>query len=192
MVKAASLWRGVCAVLIVAAALACPAAARTLAAIEASGTLRVGLTGDYPPYSLRRPDGSFTGADVAMARALAEALGVRLALVPTTWPRLAADFAAGRFDLAMGGVSVTPARAAIGEFSLTVVRDGKRPIARCADRDRYVSLTAIDRPAVRVAVNRGGTNALFATAHFPHARLIERADNQAIFADIAAGRAEIM
>jgi cyclohexadienyl dehydratase len=192
MVKAATLWRGVCAVLIVAVALACPAAARTLVAIEASGTLRVGLTGDYPPYSLRRPDGTFTGADVAMARALAKALGVRLAIVPTTWPRLAADFTAGRFDIAMGGVSVTPARAALGEFSLTVMRDGKRPIARCADRDRYVSLAAIDRLGVRVAVNRGGTNQRFATAHFPHARLIERADNQALFDDLAAGRADVM
>jgi cyclohexadienyl dehydratase len=189
---ATALWRGVCAALIVAVALACPATARTLAAIEASGTLRVGLTGDYPPYALRRPDGSFTGADVAMARAVAAALGVTLAIVPTTWQRLSADLRADRFDVAMGGVSVTPARAAIGEFSLTVVRDGKRPIARCADKDRYTSLRAIDRPGVRVAVNRGGTNELFATAHFPHARLIEHADNQAIFADIAAGRADVV
>lgn len=169
-----------------------PAAARSLAAIAASGMLRVGLTGDYPPYARREPDGSFTGADVTMARAIAAALHVRLALVPTRWPRLAPDFAAGRFDIAMGGVSITPDRAAIGAFSVPVMRDGKRPIVRCADTQRYTSLAAIDRPAVRLAVNRGGTNARFAKAHFPHAALDARDDNQALFADLAASRADVM
>jgi cyclohexadienyl dehydratase len=171
---------------------ALPASARTLAAIKASGTLRVGLTGDYPPYSLRRPDGNFAGADVAMARAVATALHVTLVIVPTSWPRLASDFVAGRFDVVMGGVSVTPDRAAIGDFSQPVMADGKRPIVRCADTRRYTSLAAIDRPAVRLAVNRGGTNARFAAAHFPHATRDTRDDNQALFADLAAGRADVM
>ena len=169
-----------------------PAAARSLADIDASGTLRVGLTGDYPPYSLRRADSTFTGADVTMARTLAAALHVRLEIVATSWPHLAADLKADKFDIAMGGVSVTPDRAAIGDFSIPVMQDGKRPIARCADRDRYVSLAAIDRHEVRVAVNRGGTNERFAHAHFPHAQLVARANNQAIFADLAAGRADVM
>jgi cyclohexadienyl dehydratase len=185
--------RGVRAVLILAIVLAAfPATARTLAAIAASGTLRVGLTGDYPPYSLRRPDGAFAGADVAMARALAKALGVTLAIVPTTWQSMTADFASDRFDIAVGGVSVTPDRAAIGDFSIPVMRDGKRPIARCADKDRYVSVAAIDRPGVRVAVNRGGTNERFAKSHFPHARIAASADNQRLFDDIEAGRADVM
>lgn len=185
--------RGVGALLAVAIALAAlPAAARSLAAIEASGTLRVGMTGDYPPYALRRPDGSFTGADVTMAQAVAAALRVKLALVPTNWPRLAADFTAGHFDIAMGGVSVTQDRAALGDFSFAVMEDGKRPIVRCADRHRYTSLAAIDRPTVRLAVNRGGTNALFAALHFPYAQRDLRADNEALFADIAAGRADVM
>ena len=34
------------------------AQARTLAAMKATRTLRVGLTGDYAPYSLQTPDGT--------------------------------------------------------------------------------------------------------------------------------------
>ena len=45
---------------------------------------------------------------------------------------------ADRFDIAMGGVSVTPDRAAVSEFSVTVMHDGKRPIVRCTDKHRYV------------------------------------------------------
>lgn len=171
---------------------AMPVEARTLAAIEASGVLRVGLTGDYAPYSLRDPDGKITGADVTMAQALAKALGVTLEIVMTTWKSMTDDFNAGRFDIAMGGVSVTAARAALGDFSVTVMSDGKRPIVRCADKDRYISIAAIDDPGVRVIVNPGGTNEAFAKAHFPHARLERQSDNRTIFDDIAAGHADVM
>ena len=154
--------------------------------------LRVGLTGDYAPYSLRGPGAKIKGADVIMAKALADALGVALTVVPTTWKALPDDLKADRFDIAMGGVSVTPARAALGDFSVTVMSDGKRPIVRCADKDRYTSLAAIDRPDVRVVFNPGGTNEAFARAHFAHASLDESPDTHTIFDEIAARHADVM
>ena len=168
------------------------AEARPLAAIKASGTLRVGLTGDYAPYSLRGADGKIAGADVTMAQGLAKTLDVALVIVPTSWTTLKDDLKADRFDLAMGGVSVTRDRAAVGDFSLPVMRDGKRPIARCADKDRYVSVSAINASSVRVVVNSGGTNERFAKAYFPNAHVEVHADNRTIFDEIAAGRADVM
>jgi cyclohexadienyl dehydratase len=178
--------------LLVLALSAVPAAARPLAAIKASGTLRVGLTGDYAPYSLRGADGQVTGADVVMAQALARELGAALEIVPTTWKSMTEDFKADRFDIVMGGVSVTPARAALGDFSITVLSDGKRPIVRCADRDRYTSVAAIDQPKVRVVFNPGGTNETFAKAYFSDAKLQEYLDNRTIFDEIIADHADVM
>ena len=40
------------------------AAARPLAAIQAEGTLRVGMTGDYAPFSVRGPDGQISGGTI--------------------------------------------------------------------------------------------------------------------------------
>src|SRR6516162_3024949 len=142
--------------LLIGVVLPLPSAARPLAAINADGTLRVGMTG--APYSVRGPDGQFSGADVIMAGELARSVGVVLVVVPTNWKTLQADLAADRFDIAMGGVSITPERAAVGDFSIPLLQDGKRPIVRCADKDRHVSIAAIDRPGVRVIVNAGGTN----------------------------------
>jgi cyclohexadienyl dehydratase len=169
-----------------------PAAARPLAAITADGTLRVGMTGDYAPFSVRNADGRIAGADVTMAENLAKTLGVVLVIVPTTWKTLAADLAANRYDIAMGGVSITPDREAIGDFSHPVLHDGKRPIARCAEKNRYTSLPAIDRGNVRVVVNPGGTNERFAKANLGHATIIEHPDNRSIFDEIAAGHADVM
>ena len=179
-------------VVLIGLAGALPAAARPLAAITAEGMLRVGMTGDYAPFSVRSADGRIVGADVTMAESLAKALGVALVVVPTTWTTLAADLAADRYDVVMGGVSITADRAAIGDFSHPVLHDGKRPIARCAEKDRYTSLPAIDRSDVRVVVNPGGTNERFAKANLGHARIIEHPDNRSIFDEIAAGHADVM
>ena len=50
------------------------------------GTLRVGMTGDYPPFSyLDRATSKFRGFDVDMADALGKALGVKVEYVQTNW-----------------------------------------------------------------------------------------------------------
>ncbi|MDB5408018.1 MAG: extracellular solute-binding protein family 3 [Rhodospirillales bacterium] len=172
--------------------LAAPSAARPLAVIKSDGALKVGMTGDYPPFSLRGPDGQFAGADIAMAKDLAEALGVALVIVPTTWKTLQADMQADRYDIAMGGVSVTPDRSMMGDFSIPVMRDGKRPIVRCSDKDRYTSIAVIDRATVRVVVNPGGTNERFARTNFSNATIEVHPDNRTIFDELAANHADVM
>ena len=169
-----------------------PAAARDLAAVQASGVLLVGTTGDYKPFAFREPDGSYRGADIAMARQLAANLGLRVEFVPTSWANLANDFRAGRFDIAVGGVTILPARQQFADFSTATMVDGKRPIARCADKDRFTSVAAIDQPGVRVVVNPGASNEAFARSHFPHAKLTVYPDNVTVFDEIAAGRQDVM
>jgi len=97
-----------------------------LARIRAAGVLRVGTTGDYPPFCRRRADGGYEGADIEMAHDLAERLGVRVAFVPSVWVELLDDFIADKFDIAMGGVTVTAARAEMAFFSVPTFVDGKR------------------------------------------------------------------
>jgi cyclohexadienyl dehydratase len=89
------------------------------------GTLRVGMTGDYLPFSfLDQATSAFRGFDVDIAEALGKALGVRVEYVHTAWPRLTEDFTADRFDIAMGGISVTPERESKGSFSTPIMQEG--------------------------------------------------------------------
>lgn len=162
-----------------------------LDAIRTAGELRIGLTGDYRPFSAFE-GGEFSGLDVDLGQSLAASLGVKPRFVRTSWPTLSADLEAGRFDIAMGGVSVTPARAAIGLFSMAVLSDGKTPITRCSLVERFQTLKEIDRPGIRLVVNPGGTNEKFARAHIHRAMVILHKDNSTIFDEIVAGRADLM
>lgn len=185
------LWRilGVLAMLLAAV----PARAQAvLDAIVSRGVLRVGLTGDYKPFSIKDAAGSFEGLDVDMAGSLATSLGVKLEIVPTTWPTLMAGLQDGKYDIAMGGVSVTLPRAKVALFSTAVMQSGKTPIARCVDKDKFQTIADIDKPGVRVIFNPGGTNDSFAKSSLHTATLIEFPNNATIFEEIVAGRADVM
>ncbi|MGX1855607.1 transporter substrate-binding domain-containing protein [Streptomyces sp. NPDC055299] len=174
---------------------ASPAAGKTSAldAVPRRGVLRVCTTGDYRPFSYRDPrTGSYRGVDIDMARDLAKSLDARPRYVATTWARLVGDLSAGRCDIAMGGVSVTLARARSVYFSAPTRTDGKTPLARCKDKDKYATLRQIDRPGTRVIVNPGGTNEEFARSRLQHAALTVHRDNTTIFDEIIAGRADVM
>ncbi|MFG2142399.1 transporter substrate-binding domain-containing protein [Streptomyces sp. NPDC048650] len=164
-----------------------------LDAVPRRGVLRVCTTGDYRPFSYRDPrTGKYTGIDIQMARDLAKSLDARPRYVATTWAKLVGDLAAGRCDIGMGGVSITLARARAVAFSEPTRTDGKTPIVRCADKDKYRTLDRIDRPGTKVIVNPGGTNEEFARAHIKRAALTVHPDNTTIFDEIVAGRADVM
>ncbi len=170
-----------------------PVRAQTvLDTILARGTLRVGLTGDYRPFSFKDGTGKFEGLDVEMAESLAKGLGVKLEIVPTAWPTLMADLLGQKYDIGMGGISVTLDRAKTAYFSAPVMRTGKAPIARCADQARFTSLAAIDQPGVRVITNPGGTNERFARANLKQAEIVVFPNNAAIFDELMANHADVM
>ena len=165
-----------------------------LAALKARGTLRVGTTGDYAPFSYRTAEGTLAGIDIDLAQAFAESLGLKLELVETSWPTLTTDLQRGAFDLALSGISRTLTRAAVSgsSFSEPYHRGGKAPIIRCEDQARFSRWAAIDQPGVRAVVNPGGTNEAFARSRYQHASLRIHEDNRTIFREIAEGRADVM
>jgi cyclohexadienyl dehydratase len=159
--------------------------------IVATGVLRVATTGDYAPFSTVRDDLP-GGIDIRLAGDLAKALGVEIRWVKTSWPTLLADLRAGSFDIAMSGISRTLARQQVGFLSQPYHVGGKTPISRCDQAAQYASLASIDQPGVRVIVNPGGTNEGFVRARLSQASLIVHEDNRSIFAELIAGRADVM
>ena len=159
--------------------------------IRARGVLLVGTTGDYRPMSFLDPDsGEYWGFDIELAKDLADALGVELRFVPTTWPTLMEDTLAGKFDLAISGITITEARRAQALMSDGYLANGKTVLCRTADAGKYTSLEAIDRPEVVVMENPGGLNEQFVRQNLPHAALVIHRVNDEIPGLVAAGEAE--
>ena len=161
--------------------------------IAARGVLRVGTAGDYQPMSFLDPaTGTYVGFDAELAEDLAAALGVEIEYVKTSWPTLMEDTLAGKFDLAICGITITDARKEQALMSEGYLGNGKTVLCRAEDAEKYTSLEAIDRPEVRVMDNPGGLNEKFAREKLPNATLIIHDVNQEIPGLIASGEADVM
>ncbi len=168
-------------------------ATATLPDIQERGVLKVGTAGDYQPMSYLDPKtGSYVGLDAELAQDLAAALGVEVKYVETSWPTLMEDTLAGKFDLAICGITITEARKEKALMSDGYLGNGKTVLCRAEDADKYTSLEAINRPEVRVMENPGGLNEQFARENLPDATLIIHDVNQEIPGLVAAGEADVM
>jgi len=168
---------------------AAASAAAAPAPAAAPSVLRVGTSGDYAPFSHADPDApdGLAGFDVELARRFAAERGVRIAWVRFRWPALADDLRAGRFDVALGGVTVRPERSALGRFTRPLAEAGAVLLVR--EGAGPASLEAVDAlgPRARLAVNAGGHLERAARARFPKAQLVAVPDNAAVPGLLARG-----
>lgn len=82
-----------------------------------AAVLRIGTEGTYTPFSYHEQNGSLTGYDVDVARAVGLQLGVTVEFVETPWDSIFAALGAHRFDLIANQVTVTDERKKLYDFS---------------------------------------------------------------------------
>lgn len=168
---------------VLAGAVVAVACAGPVAAGRPDAPLRVGTSGDYAPLSFLDPSGELTGFDVELARAFARDRGYRLELVRFRWPDLLADLAAGRFDLAMSGVTVGAERSVAGRFAIPVVESGACVLAPAG-------MPFDPRATPRVAVNAGGHLERVARSLLRGAQIVAIPDNGAVLMALLERRAD--
>lgn len=96
-------------------AVSCPATLDALDRVRCEGVMRVGVRSQYPPFAyLDR--GVHQGFEVALARDIAQQLGVRLALVEVTPANRIAALGEGRVDLTIATMGHTVQRDAEALF----------------------------------------------------------------------------
>jgi polar amino acid transport system substrate-binding protein len=83
----------------------------TLNRVITSGTLRVGMSGNQPPYNVVSRSGDMIGIEVDIATLLAAAMDVELVIVNRPFPQLMDALVDGQVDMVMSGMAITPQRA---------------------------------------------------------------------------------
>jgi cystine transport system substrate-binding protein len=127
-------------------------AADLLTVAQARGTLRVGMEGSYPPFSFIDPaTGQMTGYDAGVANLLVAQLGLKLELVPTEWVDMFAGLAAGKYDVIISQVIITPKRLQLLDFSEPYTYSQAQLLLRKYDTVAYTSLAALKGKTVGVA-----------------------------------------
>ncbi len=155
--------------------------------------LRVGTPGDYKPFSIQNPNTkTYEGLDIDLIQDFAKSHGYKIIFVKSSWPTLMSDYEAGKFDVAVGGISKTPEREQKAAFAMSYLTSGKTPIARCTEKNKLDTLKKIDKSKVTLIVNPGGTNQKFVSANIHKAKVVVYPDNTTIFNQIIDGKADVM
>ncbi|MBU6491391.1 MAG: transporter substrate-binding domain-containing protein [Burkholderiales bacterium] len=111
-----------------------------LSAVKQRGVLRIGLEGTYPPFDYRGPDGKLEGFDVDVAKAVAAKLGVKPQFITTEWSGIIAGLQAGKFDVIVNQVAITPQRQQVLDFSQPYAYSAAQLIQRKDDTRQFKSL----------------------------------------------------
>ena len=105
------------------------------------GTLRIALEGTYPPFNFRdQASGQLAGYDVDVAHTVATRMGLNPEFVLTEWSAILPALRAGRVDVAISQVIITPQREKTFDFSAPYLYSQSRLIVRENERATYGTL----------------------------------------------------
>jgi len=118
------------------------------------GTLRIALEGTYPPFNFKDPaSGQLTGHDVDVARTVATRMGLEPQFVLTEWSAILPAVRAGRVDVAISQVIITPQRAKAFDFSAPYCYSQSQLIVRENERATYRTLADLKGRTLGVRQN---------------------------------------
>lgn len=78
--------------------------------IRAKGEIVIATEGTWSPWTFHDKEGKLTGYDIEVGRLIAQKLGVKPQFVEGKWDGLLAGISAGRYDIMINGVDMTPER----------------------------------------------------------------------------------
>lgn len=88
-----------------------------LAQIQERGEITIAMEGTWAPWTYHDESDQLVGYDVEVGQAIAEKLGVEANFVEGEWDGLLAGLDAGRYDIMVNGVGITPDRQEKYDFS---------------------------------------------------------------------------
>lgn len=91
-------------------------AGETLDRVMSSKTLTLSSDPEYPPQSFLNDQNEMDGFDVGVAREIAKRMGAELKIVTPAWEIITAGNWGGRWDISVGSMTPTTARAKVLDF----------------------------------------------------------------------------
>ena len=164
-----------------------PAHARNLDEILSAGEIRVGVNPNYPPNALYDEKNQLAGFEVDLARKLADMLGVKATFVVVDPASRVPFVTANKIDVVMGGMTRTPDRAKLIDFSVPINTEGSGVLT--TEGVSYQSVADMNTDAVTFAEVRGTTPVAFLQDKLPKAKLLFLEDWPDALRAVAAGRA---
>ncbi|MDE1350782.1 transporter substrate-binding domain-containing protein [Vibrio aestuarianus] len=156
--------------------------------INERGTLRVGMS-TFVPWAMRDKQGELIGFEIDVAKRLAADSGWKVEFVPTAWDGIIPALLAKKFDVIIGGMSVTPERSKSVLFSAPYSHSGVQLAASKALATGFSTFDDFNSRKVKIAARRGAFTVQVARETFPKAKVLQFDDDAQAFQEVLNGNA---
>jgi polar amino acid transport system substrate-binding protein len=147
------------------------AATPVLDRVVESGVLKVAMSAQQPPFNMRSRDKSLMGFDVDLAQSLADTMQVKLEIVQIPFGELLAGLTAGKADMVISGMSITPERTREVSFIGPYTLSGKSILTTARIKGVVKDTAEFNNSEIRMVALENSTSESFVLRNFPDAEL---------------------
>ncbi len=162
-----------------------------LETIKQKGKLVVATSPDYAPFEFQALlDGrnQVVGADIDMAQAIADELGVKLVISTMSFDNILTSLHTGKADLAIAGISATDERKEVFDFSIPYYENKASFLIRKADLDKYKDLNSL--ASASIAAQKGTVPESMVKEQLPEAKLVSLSNMGEAVNELQSGKVD--
>lgn len=138
--------------------------------IQTAKVLKVGTGAGYYPFEMIDKTGKMVGFDMDIAQAIADALGVELEVVDfKDFDAILPALGAGQIDMILAGMTITPQRALVVNFSQPYFQSGQSVLVNNKHKDTVTSVADLDKADFTIVTEQGTTGDMAAQRFFQQA-----------------------
>jgi len=141
----------------------------TIEQILKRGELRVGFESGYVPFEMTNKKGEFIGFDMDFARQLAKSMGVKFVPLNTAWDGIIPALMTGKFDIIMGGMTITQERNLKVNFAEPYIVVGQTILLNKKHKNQVISYKDLNNPKFIVTSRMGTTGEQAIKKYIPKA-----------------------
>ena len=158
--------------------------------IAKRGVIKVGMD-VFVPWAMKDKKGELIGFEIDMAKKLAKDMGVKIEFVPTKWSGIIPALITGKFDVLIGGMTITTQRNLKINFTRPYYYTEQGLMAHKKKAAGF-KVSDFNSPDVTIAARLGSTAAVAAKQQFPKAKLRLFDDEPAAVQELRNGNVHAM
>jgi len=158
--------------------------------IAKRGVIKVGMD-VFVPWAMKDKKGELIGFEIDIAKKFAADMGVKIEFVPTKWSGIIPALITGKFDVLIGGMTITTQRNLKINFTRPYYFTEQGLMAHKKKAAGF-KISDFNSPGVTIAARLGSTAAVAAKQQFPKAKLRLFDDEPAAVQELRNGNVHAM
>jgi arginine/ornithine transport system substrate-binding protein len=150
--------------------------------------IRIGVEGNYPPFSKMGPDGQLAGFDIDIAKALCAQMKAECTLVQQEWDGMMPALNAKKFDMIVASMTISEERKKAADFSDPYYSVPSRFIAKAG---AFKDHTPAALKGKKIIVLRNSPRAKYVVDNYKDSEVLLVTKETDVYLELAAGRGDV-